>query len=264
MNRVEQAFASLRAERRGGLAPFVVAGQVPLERTTDLLTEIERAGADMIEIGIPFSDPVADGPVIAASMHRALEAGVTSSAALEAIGRARDSVSIPLIGMVSVSIVHRVGPAHFAEMARDAGLDGVIFPDAPLEEAEVFTLPTREAGLTASLLIAPTTPIERARRIAATSSGFVYIVARAGVTGVSASAPEFGSKLTQLKQITDLPLAVGFGISEAAHVRSVLAAGADAAIVGSALVRKMEEAGTDDDAIAAAGDLVRSLRAGVV
>lgn len=260
MRRVEETFARLRSEGRGGLAPFVVAGRPSLERTAELLRTIQDAGADMIEVGIPFSDPIADGPVIAAAMHRAIEAGVTTRHALDALRLAREPISIPLIGMASVSILHRFGPAKFAKMAADAGLDGLILPDAPLEEADVFALPARDAGLTASLLVAPSTPPARAARIAAASDGFVYVVARAGVTGASTGAPDVRERIAQLREATDLPLAVGFGVSTPEHVRAVLDAGANAAIVGSALVRRIEEAGAGG--VEAARELVGELRRG--
>lgn len=247
--------------------PFVCGGRPTPASMADLLPALERAGATAVEIGVPFSDPIADGPVIAAAMHEALQAGVTPRAVLDAVASARARVTIPLIAMVSVSLAHRLGVASFVRDAASAGIDGVIFPDAPLEESERFTAPARESGLTASLLISPTTPPARAARIAAASSGFVYVLARAGITGEQGDGPPAGlrERIALLRGVTDLPLACGFGVSTAGHVRAVVRdAGADAAIVGSALVRRLEDAhASGEDPAVAAHRFVCSLADGL-
>ncbi|MFG0286476.1 MAG: tryptophan synthase subunit alpha [Phycisphaerales bacterium JB039] len=264
MNRIDAIFSELRAQGRRALMPFVCAGRPAPGRLAELLEELERSGASIVEIGFAFSDPIADGPVIAAAMHKALEAGTTPTGTLREIEAARGRVRCGLVGMLSVSIVQRLGgPGGFCRSAAGAGLDGLIVPDAPLEEAEALGAAAREAGLTFSLLVSPTTPEERVGLICAACSGFVYLLARAGVTGERAEAPQVAGAVRRLRQVTDLPIACGFGITTAEHVREVVRH-ADAAIVGSALARRMEEAaGSGSDAIAGAGALVRELATGL-
>jgi len=228
---------------------------------------LANAGATFIEIGIPFSDPIADGPVIAAAMHTALQRGSTPTSVLAEVAEARPHVQVPLIAMVSVSIVYRMsgsgGPARFVGLAKDAGFDGFIFPDAPLSESGELLNAAAEAGLTASLLIAPTTLPARAEQIMKASTGFVYLLARSGITGERSDAPDIGPRVAQLRRMSDLPIACGFGISSPDHVRAVVQH-ADAAIVGSALVRRMSEA--DDagqDAVQSAADFTRQLAGGL-
>ncbi|MEO1534382.1 MAG: tryptophan synthase subunit alpha, partial [Planctomycetota bacterium] len=193
------------------------------------------------EIGFPFSDPIADGPVVAAAMHEALQHGATPQGVLKEVAAARSSIDMCLMSMVSVSIVERLGgPASFVERAANAGFDGFIFPDIAVEEAEPYVNACASAGVGCSLLVAPSTPIDRLRTIADNASGFVYLLARAGITGERRDAPDISDRVQALRDVTDLPVAVGFGISSAEHVRAVVEH-ADAAIVGSALVRRMSE-----------------------
>ena len=264
-NRIERVFAGLRHDGRKALMPFVCGGWPTVESTAAALPRLEEAGASIVEIGLPFSDPIADGPTIAAAMHRALEAGVTPGGVIEAVRAARATVGLGLVAMVSVSIVGRYGPEAFAKRIADAGFDGVIYPDLPVEEAEVFTGPARDAGLTATLLIAPNTAPERARRIAEASSGFVYLMTRIGITGEGTGPGSVGAQVARLREFTDLPIACGFGISSAEGVRAVVGeGGADAAIVGSALVRVMTEArDAGGDAVEAAAEFVGELAGGL-
>jgi tryptophan synthase alpha chain len=241
MNRVNQVFEDLRARGQKALMPFLTAGDPDLNATAALLPAIERAGASVCELGIPFSDPVADGPVIQASMAHALAGGVTPGRVLETIARVRPRLKMGLIAMVSFSIVHRLGVGSFLRDAGAAGLDGLIVPDIPLEEVSRSRLgeQAEEHGLICSLLIAPTTPLERAERIAKASSGFVYLLARSGITGERGSLPaDLGERVTGLRKVTDLPIAVGFGISTPEQVKLVGRV-ADAVIVGSALMRRV-------------------------
>jgi tryptophan synthase alpha chain len=241
MNRIERIFQQRRAAGHKTLMPFLTAGYPSIEATEAMLPAIERAGASIVEVGFPFSDPIADGPVIQSSMAAALGAGATAEQVLAMVGRVRSRVDLGMVAMVSFSIVYRLGVERFIGEAAGAGIDGFIFPDLPLEEAEALRGPVHEAGLTCSLLVAPTTPTERAKRIAAASSGFVYAVARTGITGESEAAPEgLAERMAVLREATDLPIAVGFGISRPEHVASVVEH-ADAAIVGSALVRQISE-----------------------
>lgn len=242
MNRIDAAFAKLKESGHGGLMPFVCAGAPTADALTQILPALSAAGATVIEVGIPFSDPIADGPVIAAAMHEAIGRGITPAKVFDQVRSVRDRVESGLVAMVSVSLVHaQGGPAGFVEKARNAGFDGCIFPDAPLEECDELVAACAAGGLTCSLLIAPTTPEERAKRVAEKCSGFVYLLARAGITGEQSDAPEVEAKVRSLRRLTNLPIACGFGISTADHVRAVVRH-ADAAIVGSALVRRLETA----------------------
>jgi tryptophan synthase alpha chain len=224
--------------------PFVVAGYPTGATLSDLLRAIESAGADAVEIGIPFSDPIADGPVIAAAMHDALVAGVTVDSVLAEVAAVRSQVAMPLVAMVSVSIVDRLGGPDFIDRLADAGFDGVIVPDADLDAIEVLREAAIRRDLAFTTLIAPDTSVERAARIAEGASGFVYVLARRGLTGERQDAPDVTERMASLREVTDLPLVAGFGISTAEHVVAVLG-DADGAIVGSALVRILGRTAAD-------------------
>ena len=267
-NRINHIFAGLRGRRAKALMPFVTAGDPDLATTVALLEVAQRAGASICEVGIPFSDPIADGPVIQASMSRALDAGVKVNEVFRAVAEARPRLDLGLVAMVSYSIVHRLGLGDFVQQARDAGFDGFIFPDLPLEESGPARSAVAEAGMILSMLIAPTTPIERAERIAAASTGFVYVVSRPGITGARRELPpELPARLERLRTVTDLPMAVGFGISTADQVRQVVSV-ADAAIVGSALVDRVagappEQADGSGGPVAEGQRLIAELAAGL-
>ena len=251
MNRIERIFSDLRASGRRALMPFVTVGDPDIATTEALLPAMERAGASVVELGLAFSDPIADGPTIQASMARALEGkggggagegggGVRVKDALAMVRRVRPHVELGLVAMGSYSIVHRYGLERFVGDAAEAGVDGLILPDLPLEEAEEARDAAAGVGLVLAMLVSPTTPLDRARRIAGASSGFVYVLARSGLTGERAELPaELPERLAGLREATDLPLAVGFGISTPEQVREVTRV-AEAAIVGSAVVRRIE------------------------
>lgn len=259
MNRVERAFAG----GRGVLVPYVCPFDPTEDAVERLLPRLEQAGAGVIEIGLPYSDPIADGPVIAAAMHRALQRGATPDGVFEQVARARGGVGCGLVAMCSVSIVHAMGAEAFVTRAKDAGFDGFIFPDAPVEESDELLAATREAGLTCSLLVSPTTPAERAARIAEACTGFIYLLARSGITGERSDAPDIADRVTMLREHTKTPIAAGFGISTPEHVRAVVEH-ADGAIVGSALVRRMHEAAeSGGDAIETGGNFTAELAAGL-
>lgn len=244
--------------------PFLTAGDPELASLPALLAAAQRGGASVVEVGLPFSDPIADGPVIQASMKYALDHGATVDGVFEQIRAARPSLSIGLVAMVSYSIVHRRGLAKFVGQAKDAGFDGFIFPDLPLEEADAARKATADAGLILSMLVAPSTPIERAKRIAEASTGFVYVVSRAGITGAQSQLPpELPARLSELRGVTDLPITVGFGVSTAAQVGQVVSV-ADAAIVGSALVAEVAKSrGTPGGAVATVERFVAALAEGL-
>jgi tryptophan synthase alpha chain len=246
-NRVDSLFARLRDEKRRALMPFVTAGDPDLATTALLVAALVKSGASLIEIGIPYSDPIADGPVIAASYHRALEGGVKvghifqTLRTLRAEGSARFNET-PLVAMVSYAIVHRVGVERFLNDAATSGLDGLIMPDLPVEESAGLLESTARRGLKLIQLITPTTPRERAVEIARSTSGFVYYVSVAGITGERKALPdEVVQAVAWLRTQTALPICVGFGISSVDQVRQ-LAPVADGLIVGSAIVRRLSQA----------------------
>lgn len=266
-SRIPEIFDDLRRAGRRALMPFICGGYPTLDSMASVLPALERAGASIVEVGIPFSDPIADGPVIAAAMHEAIGRGATPLEVFNRVAAVRDRVRLGLVAMCSVSIIHRMGgaagPAGFCRQAAAAGFDGLIVPDAPLEESGPITAAVRDAGLTCSLLIAPTTPPDRAAAIAKASSGFVYLLARAGITGERSEIPRIGPMVKVLRGVTDLPIACGFGVSGPEQVRAVVRE-ADAAIVGSALVRRMGEADSrGEDPAATAEAFTRALAAGL-
>lgn len=270
-NRISRIFGELRQEGRRAIIPFICGGH-PQPGTTGLvLSALERAGAPIVEIGIPFSDPIADGPTIASAMHRALSKGATPKGVLDEVASLREWLKLGIVAMVSVSIANRLGGQsgeRFVRMLVASGFDGVIYPDLPLEESPDWLKTAEDAGLATTMLIAPTTSPKRAEQIAKASSGFVYVVSRVGITGEQNEAPNVSGVVTRLRQVTALPIAAGFGISTAEHVRAAVrpgdATGADAAIVGSALVRRMTEAGDrGGDAVQAAEAFVAELARGL-
>lgn len=266
MPRIDDIFAAARAQNRKLLMPFIVGGFPRPGQTAPTLLALQRAGAAIVEIGIPFSDPIADGPVIAEAMHRALLAGSTPASVFDEVAAVRPELSMGLVAMVSVSIVHRMGgPQGFAAAAARAGFDGLIVPDAPVEESADIALAAKNAGLTLSLLVAPTTPTARAARVAQACTGFVYALARTGITGERSDAPDVAPRLAKLRETTQLPIACGFGVSTPDHVRAVVhAGGADAAIVGSALVRRIAQAAdAAQDHVQAAETFVSDLATGL-
>jgi len=241
MSRIDSIFADLHARGGKALMPFVTAGYPSVEATGAMLPAIETGGASICELGIPFSDPIADGPTIQASMTAALDNHVHPRDIFAMVAQLRPKLNMGLVAMVSYSIVYRHGSDAFVAAAAEAGIDGFIVPDLPLEEMASLRDTTAAAGLTCSGLIAPTTPADRAAAIAAASTGFVYLVARTGITGErSELPPELPDRIRRLRDATDLPIAVGFGIANAQQVRAVVDV-ADAAIVGSALVKRITQ-----------------------
>lgn len=256
---IRAAFARASGEGRCARLPFITGGYPTQGEFERLLRELPAAGADLVEIGFPFSDPIADGPVIAESMHQALLGGVTPDTLFETV--ARVGCQAPLVAMVSVSIVDRMGAMPFITRCVEAGFSGIIVPDADPESAERLAAIAKAAGAGYCALIAPTTTDQRLRSLAGISSGFIYLLARAGVTGERTDAPDVAARVAQVRAVSSAPIAVGFGISTAEHVRSV-GMHADGAIVGSAIVRRMTEATQRGESAAeAALSLVRSLGA---
>jgi tryptophan synthase alpha chain len=239
--RIAQAFERAKAASRGALIPYLVAGDPDAGTTDAVIAAISAAGADIIELGIPYSDPIADGPTIAAAAKRSLDNGTTIDTALEIVRRAHEGGSAPILFFTYLNPILQYGLERFAKRACDAGACGVIVPDVPLEESDELHSVFGQHDLAFPQLIAPTTPFERAVRIAQASDGFLYVVSRMGVTGAGdgvKSEPDItwiAQRVRQLRTRTEQPIAVGFGIATPAHVRAVVEH-ADGAIIGSALL----------------------------
>ncbi len=243
MQRIEARFTELRQARRTGLVTYVTAGDPDLDRSAEIIKRLDRAGADVLEIGVPFSDPLADGPVIQRATERALAAGTTLPKVLAMLKAVRPAVSAPIVIFSYANPILRMGLDHFVTEATAAGVDGVLTLDMPPEEGEQFRAAFAAAGIDTIFLLSPTTTAERIRRAAQLGSGFLYGISRLGVTGVrdtvDASAHELAARV---KAETAMPLALGFGISRPEHVRAIGEC-AEAAVVGSALVKVIAEHG---------------------
>ncbi len=257
MNRIDTLFASLRTQSRAALMPYLPLGFPTLDVSQELIAAAQEAGADMLELGVPFSDPLADGPVIQHATQIALQNGMTLAKCLQMVRTARkNGVKIPLTLMGYYNPILRFGVERFVQEACDAGADGLIVPDLPPEEADRLVLACAAKGLDLVFLAAPTSTDERLRRIAAATHGFLYLVSLTGVTGARDTLPagleEF---VRRTRDVTDKPLCIGFGISSAENARRV-AALADGVIVGSALVAKI---GNAENAIEKAREFIGEL-----
>lgn len=247
ISRIRSRFEKLKREGRGGFVPFIVAGDPDLATSKELIKELGLRGADIIELGVPFSDPVADGVTIQAAAERALRNPVTIGAILAIVAEARDEgLETPLILFSYFNPILQFGLERFADDARDAGIDGLLVTDLVPEESAEFRATLDRRGLSLIMLAAPTSSDERLKKICAAASGFVYAVSRAGVTGArDATSGDAEALVGRLRRFTDLPIAVGFGISTAAQVAETWRY-ADAAVVGSAIVAEIgRESETD-------------------
>ena len=263
MAAVQEAFATCQSGGGKAIAPFVTAGDPDVETTLAVLKAIDRAGATLCELGVPYSDPIADGPVIQASYTRALAAGMSLEKLFDLVKRSRVTVRMPLLAMASYSLVYRVGVDTFVARAVASGLAGFVVPDLPLEESDELDAACRTAGLALVRLVTPTTPPERAEQIARRSTGFLYCVSVAGVTGErTALPPGLIDRVAWLRERTDVPILVGFGIASPEQAREV-AQVADGVIVGSAVVRQLEQAAAGQGVAAVeqfVGELVTACR----
>ncbi|HED23626.1 MAG TPA: tryptophan synthase subunit alpha [Firmicutes bacterium] len=247
MNRIDRSLSYLRKTDRRGLIAYLTAGDPDLETSLELVLEMVRCGADMIELGVPFSDPVADGPVIQAASMRALENGVTIAKVLDLAGQLRKKTGIPLLIMTYFNPIYAYGVDNFVEAAQKKGIDGLIIPDMPLEESEELAGALENAGLHFIHLLAPTSSEKRIEATVRRAKGFIYCVSVAGVTGARETVPEAGLELLScVRSKTDLPLALGFGISKPEQVAALNGA-VDAVVMGSAIVRLIEEGGTGEE-----------------
>jgi len=261
MSRLDVIFESLRTRTDPGLVTFITAGDPDLDRSADILRVLDSSGADVLEVGVPFSDPLADGPVIQRASERALRTGTTLSRTMSMVEQVRSSIQAGIVLFTYANPVVRMGQKVFLERAASAGVDGVLILDLPIEEAEEFQTTSKDVGIDPIFLLSPTTSDDRIRRAAELGRGFLYGISRLGVTGATDTISDGAEELVgRIRGLTDMPIAVGFGISRPEHVAAV-GRWADAAVVGSGLVDVIARASSAE----LLGDVeryVRWLRAG--
>jgi tryptophan synthase alpha chain len=264
MNRIDARFEQLRRAGKRAFIPFITAGDPDPDTTVRLLHGADAAGADVIELGFPYSDPLADGPTTQDSYHRVLEAGQNVDGVFEIVQRARQGCDLPIVAMASYSLVFRIGFERFVERALEAGIDGATVPDLPVEEADALYPEAERRGFRLICFVAPSTRGERRAMVARHAGGFIYYIAVRGITGARDALPaDLFQNLRELKALTPVPVAVGFGISTPEQAR-MTAEAADGVIVGSAIVRLMAEAHAQDrDAAEAALEFIGRMAAAV-
>ena len=241
MSRIEDTFRRLKAENKKAFIPYIMAGDPNLEKTMEYVLMLSECGADIIELGVPFSDPLADGPTIQRAAERALKAGVTLKKIIPFVKKLRTHTQIPIVLMTYYNPVFKYGERLFIHDAVDAGIDGVIVPDMPPEEADSLIKLSRESDLSTIFLVAPTSTKERIKKVVPSCSGFVYYVSITGITGSKLSLDEtFKVHINTVKKSTDKPVAVGFGVSTPDDAKRISQI-ADGVIVGSAIVKKFYE-----------------------
>jgi tryptophan synthase alpha chain len=259
MLRIEAKFKAFKPRERRAFIPYITAGDPSIEATEQIILELERSGADIIELGVPFSDPMADGPVIQRASERALAKHVSVRDCLDLVRRIRQHSEVPIVLFSYLNPLLSLGLERLGDELRSAGVDGVLATDLVPEEADEFRAAMRDAGIDLIFLVAPTSTDERIKRVSEASSGFVYAVSRTGVTGVRQNLSEAAANLVQrVRRFTDLPVAVGFGVSTPEHVAEVWQH-ADAAVVGSRLVAEIESNASDPALVEKVGALTRWL-----
>lgn len=259
MNRIVAQFGKLRSEERKGLVVYVGAGDPDLAATERLALAFDQASVNILELGVPFSDPLADGLVNQLAAQRGLESGTTPAGVLETVARIRKSSEIPIVLYIYYNLLHRVGVGKFISDAARAGVDGLLVLDLPPEEAGDYESLMREAGMCNIYLVAPTTPEDRIELIVKRASGFVYYVSREGVTGMQSKVAEsIGEMTAKIRAHTDLPVAIGFGISNPEQAKQV-AQHAEAIVVGSAVVNRIAEHGQSPDLVEKVSQFVKTL-----
>lgn len=242
MNKIEKTFKELKALNKKAFIPYIMAGDPSVEKTKELVLVLEECGADIIELGVPFTDPLADGPTIQRAAERALKGGVTLKGVLALVKDLRTKTRVPLVLMTYYNPVFKYGEERFVKDAKDAGVDGVIIPDLPPDEAGELIKTAKKAGLATIFLLAPTSTEDRIKKVAAAARGFIYYVSMTGITGAQILLDgSIGKSINNIRSITDKPVAVGFGISTPEEARAVSGI-SDGVIVGSAIVRKIQEA----------------------
>ena len=259
-SKIDRTFARLRQEGEKALIAYVMAGDPSLEVTEQLVVELEQAGADIIELGVPFSDPIADGPVIQQAAERALRSGTSLRAILSMVTGLRARTQIPLVLMAYYNSIHAFGPERFCQEAAQAGVDGLILPDMPPDEAGPLKGPAAAAGLQLIFLLAPTSTAERRTFVARQSQGFVYYVSLTGITGAKLpNLADVSKNVEKIRKVTNVPVAVGFGVAtpeDAANVAAI----ADGVIVGSAIVKQIAAHQQKPEMVKHVADFVRSLK----
>ena len=261
MSRIEQTFASLKRAGRGGFIPFITAGDPDLATTERLLIELAAGGADIIEVGVPFSDPVADGETIQRASERALRRGVTLRDVLTCVAHAKQHIDVPIVLFSYFNPLLSFGADSLANEAKDAGIDAILVTDLIPEEAHTWIQTLIQFNLDPIFLVAPTTSDQRLKQIARQARGFIYAVSRAGVTGARDEMTDDAEALVKrVRSVSDLPVAIGFGISTAEQVRRVWKI-AEAAVIGSAIVREIEKLAASPDLVNRVGEFARSLLA---
>ncbi|NER52095.1 MAG: tryptophan synthase subunit alpha [Symploca sp. SIO1A3] len=263
MTKVSHCFQSLRERGECALIPFITAGDPDLQTTAQALQVLDNSGADIIELGVPYSDPLADGPTIQAAATRALQRGVCLDDVLEVVKEVTPKLKAPLILFTYYNPILNRGIELYLEQLVSAGVQGLLVPDLPLEEAESILKPAAEIGIEIVLLVAPTTPKERIQAIAQQSQGFIYLVSVTGVTGMrSQLESRVQDLLQQMRTVTDKPIGVGFGISQPEQAQQVKNWGADGVIVGSTIVKRLAD-GTPAEGLSAIGEFCRSLKSAI-
>jgi len=263
MTSISENFQSLRSRNQCALIPFITAGDPDLETTAEALRLLDRNGADFIELGVPYSDPLADGPVIQAAATRALQKGTTLEQVLEMVGAVSPSLKAPLILFTYYNPILNLGIQQFLAKIASVGVRGLVVPDLPLEEATDLISAGANFGIEVILLVAPTSSRDRIEAIARQSQGFIYLVSVTGVTGMRAQIQDrVKDLLIDLRSVTDKPIGVGFGISGVEQARQMMNWGADAAIVGSAFVKQLTT-GSPSEGLQAITELCRELKAAI-
>lgn len=263
MTTISDCFASLHNRSQCALIPFITAGDPDLETTAKALRVLDNSGADIIELGVPYSDPLADGPVIQAAATRALQKGTRLDDVLEMVSVVAPDLRSPIILFTYYNPILYRGVESFLQQISKAGVSGLVVPDLPLEEAEVLLKPAQELGIDVVLLVAPTSSAERIEAIAKKSQGFIYLVSVTGVTGMRSQIEgRVQDLLKQMRNVTNKPIGVGFGISQPEQAHQVKQWGADAAIVGSAFVKRLAE-GTQEEGLNAIAQFCQSLKAAI-
>ncbi len=259
MNRIEKRFANLRDAKKKGFVVYIGAGDPSLDRTRELVLAFDREGIDVVELGVPFSDPLADGLVNQLAAQRGLESGTTPKKVLETVAAVRRDSQVPIVLYIYFNLMHRVGLEKFIRDAAAAGVDGLLTLDLPPEESENYETLMKAAGMAVIYLVAPTTPEDRIELIVKRASGFIYYVSREGVTGMQSKVASNINEMTaRIRKHTSLPIAVGFGISNAEQARTV-AGHAEAIVVGSAVVNQIATHGKEADLVQRVSSFVRPM-----
>jgi tryptophan synthase alpha chain len=259
MNRIVEKFAALKRDRKKGFVAYIGAGDPNLEATRKLALAFDKAGVDVLELGVPFSDPLADGLVNQLAAQRGLESGTTPPKLLETIAAIRKQSQIPIVLYIYFNLIHKVGLEKFIADAAKAGVDGLLVLDLPPEESDNYETLMKKAGLCHIYLVAPTTPEDRMELIVKRGSGFIYYISREGVTGMQTSvASNLASQVAKIRAHTNLPIVVGFGISNPEQARAV-ASEADGCVVGSAIVNQIAQHGQAPDLVSKVGAWVREM-----